>query len=130
MGVWTEDFNKEATKMAMHNQLEVKKFAFNCYTTVSIAFNCYITFVSRLNFWKFINYVKQMKLIVDPANFDPNRCMREFKKLNKKYSILNDDLVGFSKPFRHNSLDSVVALISTSDIFQWFHVAILPNCGC
>lgn len=34
-----------------------------------------------------------MKLAVDPEKFDPNCCMREFKKLNKKYNILNDDLV-------------------------------------
>lgn len=37
MSLWTEDFNKEGRKLAMHNPLEVKKYAFSCYTTVSIA---------------------------------------------------------------------------------------------
>ena len=35
MSLWTEDFNKEGRKLAMHNPLEVKKYAFSCYTTVS-----------------------------------------------------------------------------------------------
>ena len=38
-----------------------------------------------------------MKLTVDPVDFDPQDCIREFNSQNEEFKILNNDIV--SCPF-------------------------------
>ena len=42
-----------------------------------------------------LNLLLQDKLIVDPAAFDVQGCMKEFKIINSKFKILKDDIVRF-----------------------------------
>ncbi|KAM0891832.1 hypothetical protein ACQ4PT_026127 [Festuca glaucescens] len=69
MNVWIEKFNREAKIIADNNPRAKKKFAF---TQLMVD-----------------------KLIVDPAAFEVEGCLKEFKTLNSKYKILKDDLLYF-----------------------------------
>ncbi|KAM0852456.1 hypothetical protein ACQ4PT_051741 [Festuca glaucescens] len=69
MNVWIVKFNREAKIIADNNPRAKKKFAF---TQLMVD-----------------------KLIVDPAAFEVEGCLKEFKTLNSKYKLLKDDLLYF-----------------------------------
>ncbi|KAM0881745.1 hypothetical protein ACQ4PT_032754 [Festuca glaucescens] len=69
MNVWIEKFNREAKIIVDSNPRAKKKFAF---TQLMVD-----------------------KLIVDPAAFKVEGCLKEFKTLNSKYKLLKDDRLYF-----------------------------------
>ncbi|KAM0891690.1 hypothetical protein ACQ4PT_026256 [Festuca glaucescens] len=69
MDVWTEKFNREASLLAAKSNRSKKKYAFSQHMVT--------------------------KLIVDPATFNPNECMKDFKSAFSKSKMLKDDLLYF-----------------------------------
>ncbi|KAM0859750.1 hypothetical protein ACQ4PT_046984 [Festuca glaucescens] len=69
MDVWTEKFNREAALLAAKSNRSKKKYAFSQHMVI--------------------------KLIVDPATFNPNECMKDFKSAVSKSKMLKDDLLYF-----------------------------------
>ncbi|KAM0896404.1 hypothetical protein ACQ4PT_023221 [Festuca glaucescens] len=91
MNVWVEKFNREAKIVAQKNPREKEKYAFTQFMVD--------------------------KLIVDPAAFDLDSCMKELKLVNAKFKILKDDLLYF--PIVKNS-HWVVCCINI--ILKQFHI--------
>ncbi|KAM0908893.1 hypothetical protein ACQ4PT_015163 [Festuca glaucescens] len=69
MNVWTEKFNREAALLAAKSNRSKKKYAFSQHMVT--------------------------KLIVDPATFNPNECMKYLKSVVSKSKMLKDDLVSY-----------------------------------
>ncbi|KAM0857854.1 hypothetical protein ACQ4PT_048216 [Festuca glaucescens] len=69
MDVWTEKFNREAALLVAKSNRSKKKYAFSQHMVI--------------------------KLIVDPATFNPNECMKDFKSAVSKSKMLKDDLLYF-----------------------------------
>lgn len=91
MNVWIEKFNHEAKIISQSNPRQKKKYAFNQYMVE--------------------------KLIVDPAAFDLQGCMKEFKNVCSKFKILKDDLLFF--PIVKN-LHWIVPCVNM--VFKQFHI--------
>ncbi|KAM0894300.1 hypothetical protein ACQ4PT_024571 [Festuca glaucescens] len=91
MNVWVEKFNREAKIVAQKNPREKKKYAFTQFMVD--------------------------KLIVDPAAFDLDSCMKELKLVNAKFKILKYDLLYF--PIVKNS-HWVICCINS--ILKQFHI--------
>ncbi|KAM0892305.1 hypothetical protein ACQ4PT_025815 [Festuca glaucescens] len=69
MDVWVEKFNRESALLAAKSQRSKKKYAFS--------------------------QLMVLKLIVDPATFNPNESMKDFKLAVSQFKILKDDLLYF-----------------------------------
>ncbi|KAM0854052.1 hypothetical protein ACQ4PT_050679 [Festuca glaucescens] len=91
MNVWVDKFNSESKIVAQKNPREKKKYAFTQFMVD--------------------------KLIVDPAAFDLDSCMKELKLVNAKFKILKDDLLHF--PIVKNS-HWVVCYINI--VLRQFHI--------
>ncbi|KAM0847564.1 hypothetical protein ACQ4PT_054933 [Festuca glaucescens] len=69
MNVWIEKFNREAKIVYQKKPRLKKKYAFTQHLVD--------------------------KLIVDPATFDLDACMKELRNINSKFKVLKDDLLYF-----------------------------------
>ncbi|KAM0898757.1 hypothetical protein ACQ4PT_021738 [Festuca glaucescens] len=82
MNVWIEKFNREAKIVSQKNPRLKKKYAFTQHLVD--------------------------KLIIDPAAFDLDACMKELRNINSKFKVLKDDLfANFNRLVKESGLSKI-----------------------